>query len=260
MNAYQSRYAHYYDLIYDSKAYAHEVAFLDRVLQGHAAVLPKTWLDVACGTGNHAFELARRGYLVTGLDYSKAQLEQARAKKQRLASPHDNPRFIEGDMCSFDLGPERFDVVSCLFDSLGYAVTNERVLAALRRMHHHLAPNGQVVLEFWHAAAMLTGYERKRVRRFAAPEGELVRTSETTLDVKQQTCSVKFTLTIPHEDAQEELSETHVCRFFMLQEMRALLDAAGLRLRHAYAGFDATAPIDADTWHIVALATHNDVA
>jgi SAM-dependent methyltransferase len=37
-------------------------------------------LDIGCGTGRHAIELARRGYHVTGVDLSPSQLERARAK------------------------------------------------------------------------------------------------------------------------------------------------------------------------------------
>ncbi|MCB0186742.1 MAG: class I SAM-dependent methyltransferase [Caldilineaceae bacterium] len=34
-------------------------------------------LDVGCGTGRHAVELARRGYQVTGLDFSAGMLAEA---------------------------------------------------------------------------------------------------------------------------------------------------------------------------------------
>jgi ubiquinone/menaquinone biosynthesis C-methylase UbiE len=259
VSAYQSRYAQFYDLIYADKGYAEEVAFLDRELRTENPSRGRTWLDVACGTGNHAIELARRGYDVTGLDYSSTQLDCARAKRMNLA-PEERERllFVEGDMCTFDLKGRQFDVISCLFDSLGYAVSNERIIATLQCMRRHLADDGRIVLEFWHAAAMLTGYDPVRVRRFPSPQGELMRTSNTTIDVVRQTCSVKFTLAVPQGDSIQELSETHVCRFFLLQEMGALLDSAGLTLQRAYAGFDADSPIKTDTWHIVGVARAKD--
>ncbi|MEA1886467.1 MAG: class I SAM-dependent methyltransferase [Bacteroidota bacterium] len=37
-------------------------------------------LDVGCGTGRHAIELAKRGYDVTGIDLSESQLKRAREK------------------------------------------------------------------------------------------------------------------------------------------------------------------------------------
>ena len=39
-------------------------------------------LDVGCGTGRHAIELAKRGYDVTGIDLSEAQLARARQKAE----------------------------------------------------------------------------------------------------------------------------------------------------------------------------------
>lgn len=43
-------------------------------------------IDIGCGTGRHAVELAKRGYTVTGIDLSESLLEKARekAKKYRL--------------------------------------------------------------------------------------------------------------------------------------------------------------------------------
>ncbi|HPO54656.1 MAG TPA: class I SAM-dependent methyltransferase [Ignavibacteriaceae bacterium] len=37
-------------------------------------------LDVGCGTGRHAIELTKRGYKVTGIDFSESQLSRAREK------------------------------------------------------------------------------------------------------------------------------------------------------------------------------------
>ena len=40
-------------------------------------------LDIGCGTGRHAIELAKRGYTVTGIDLSEAQLTKAREKAEK---------------------------------------------------------------------------------------------------------------------------------------------------------------------------------
>lgn len=37
-------------------------------------------IDIGCGTGRHAIELAKRGYTVTGIDLSESQLARAREK------------------------------------------------------------------------------------------------------------------------------------------------------------------------------------
>ena len=40
----------------------------------------KQILDIGCGTGRHAIELSKRGYIVTGIDLSESQLKRAREK------------------------------------------------------------------------------------------------------------------------------------------------------------------------------------
>ena len=40
-------------------------------------------LDVGCGTGRHAIELSKRGYIVTGIDLSETQLARAREKAEK---------------------------------------------------------------------------------------------------------------------------------------------------------------------------------
>ncbi len=40
-------------------------------------------IDIGCGTGRHAVELAKRGYTVTGIDLSESQLKSAREKARK---------------------------------------------------------------------------------------------------------------------------------------------------------------------------------
>jgi ubiquinone/menaquinone biosynthesis C-methylase UbiE len=254
MSSYLGRYAAFYDLIYAEKPYLAEATFVASHIEKLRGARPNRWLDVACGTGRHALCLSEMGFDVLGLDYSKDQLEQAR-QKARLTN--SKARFDVADMRELDLGAQRFDAISCLFDSIGYAQTNDGVLATLNGLRRHLSPTGVVALEFWHAPAMLKHYDPFRVRRWPLAAGELVRISESTLDVAAQTCSVKYTLHELHADGTfSTCTETQVNRFFLLQEMKALLTAAGLELVEAFAGFDESSPISSETWHVVALAKH----
>ena len=54
-----------------------EADFVERELGNDRS---KRILDIACGTGRHAIELAKRGYQVTGFDLSEGQLRLAREK------------------------------------------------------------------------------------------------------------------------------------------------------------------------------------
>lgn len=75
-------------------------------------------LDLCCGQGRHALELARRGYShVTGLDRSRTliRLAKTRARKEGL-----DVRFHEGDARRFRLPRASFDCVAILGNSFGY--------------------------------------------------------------------------------------------------------------------------------------------
>ncbi|MBN1425419.1 methyltransferase domain-containing protein, partial [Candidatus Fermentibacteria bacterium] len=63
-------YAGTYDREVFTQGTLGEVDFIEQELGGDRS---KRILDVGCGTGRHAIELARRGYQVTGIDLSESQ-------------------------------------------------------------------------------------------------------------------------------------------------------------------------------------------
>src|SRR4029434_8542781 len=79
-------------------------------------------LDVPCGFGRHAGELARRGYTAVGVDLSPLMLREARkAHRER-----NRLQFIQNDMRRLSYRAE-FDAVICLFTSFGYFSERENV-------------------------------------------------------------------------------------------------------------------------------------
>ncbi|RMH41432.1 MAG: class I SAM-dependent methyltransferase [Deltaproteobacteria bacterium] len=84
-------------------------------------------LDLACGPGRHACELARRGYRVTAVDRTRAYLDRARARARQWQV---DVEFVEADMRAFRR-EGAFDAVLNLFTSFGYFeddADNRRVL------------------------------------------------------------------------------------------------------------------------------------
>lgn len=84
-------YAHHYDNESFTQGTLGECDFIEQEL-GYDKKLKL--LDVGCGTGRHTIELTKRGYTVTGIDLSEAQLQRARQKAQEA---HLDIPFLQAD-------------------------------------------------------------------------------------------------------------------------------------------------------------------
>ncbi|MDX2064486.1 MAG: class I SAM-dependent methyltransferase [Fimbriimonadaceae bacterium] len=104
-------------------------------------------LDVGCGTGRHAIEFARRGFQVTGVDFSLGMLEVARRKATELNLAVE---FIHADAREFTLDVA-FDYGICLCEGgIGLLQRGEDPFAhdgaILRNIARHLRPNAPFVM------------------------------------------------------------------------------------------------------------------
>ncbi len=122
---------------------AAEVDFLERIaLPAGGAVL-----DVPCGSGRHALELARRGHHVCGVDVSVEAIDFARDAAAAAGLTVD---LRVGDMAALDLRDAvaglPFDLVACLGNAFGYLEHDDtrRFLAGVRSL---TAPGGVIVID-----------------------------------------------------------------------------------------------------------------
>ena len=133
--------AGYYDTIYETlKDYRKESKEIKEIIELHKKSDGKKLLDVACGTGQHAFFL-RKFFKVEGLDVQPEMLAVAGRRNPGVT-------FHKGDMRSFKL-PKKFDAVTCLFSSIGYVKTLTGLRTAVQNMVDHLQPGGVIIVEPW---------------------------------------------------------------------------------------------------------------
>lgn len=258
MGSYIGRHAELYDIFYRDKPYDEEALFVHRCLQQQAIGPTERVLELACGTGTHALALERLGYEVTAVDYSAAMLGVA---KQKIASAGSRVNTLLQDISTLNLAGATFDAAVCLFDSIGYVATNERLRQVFEGVHSHLRPDGLFVFEFWHAAAMLSSYDPLRIRRWQVPGGSILRISSTELDCEKQLSRVTYGIYELREDGTySHLEETQVNRFFLVQEMAHWLTSSGFTPLKWYAGFSDDEKITTETWHVIAVARRNSDA
>jgi demethylmenaquinone methyltransferase/2-methoxy-6-polyprenyl-1,4-benzoquinol methylase len=124
-----------YDLITILLSYGQDRRWKRRLAAMATGIAEPRVLDLACGTGDIAFELAARGDRVVGLDVTHRMLQLASRKAQ--ASGRRVP-FVTGDMMALPLPDASFDVVTT-----GYGLRNVPDLAgALAEIHRVLRPGG----------------------------------------------------------------------------------------------------------------------
>lgn len=138
---------------------------VDFLLEELALVPGAAILDVGCGTGRHAVELARRGYAVTGLDLSAAMLAQAALAAQAAGV---TVTWVQSDATRFSFD-QPFDAVVCLCEgSLGLLGTTDdpiqQPLAILRNIANSLKPRARAIMTVLNGAAMIRRYNDDDVK------------------------------------------------------------------------------------------------
>jgi ubiquinone/menaquinone biosynthesis C-methylase UbiE len=253
-------YADHYDLFYADKDYESECNIIEKVFRRYGKNKIRTILDLGCGTGNHAFPLAKRGYEVTGVDRSENMLARARLKLSNIKSPSQPlPVFVQGDLRSLELERE-FDAVLMMFAVLGYQLTNKDVLAALRTVRRHLKPGGLFICDVWHGPAVLAIRPSDRIKTISTGNGRVIRIASGELDIYNDTVTVGYqVLHIQGRTLLNESEEVHQMRYFFAQELNLFTDLCGLRLLGLRAFSDLERPPSLETWNalVVAQAENN---
>ncbi len=208
----EEMYLHFYQRTL-AKNTQREVDFLERICPLHPG---DHVLDIPCGYGRHALELARRhpDVAIQGFDISPLYIDMA---KQDAGT---NAAFNVADMRTAPL-PQGVALVSCLYTSFGYFDDKEN-LAFLRRVFSALKPGGKLVIDVINTARIRPG-EAVFMRRgddYIADEVHLLAAGEYHFQrrfvIAQQHYQREYSLRTYTPDAFTELFHSlgGECRFY----------------------------------------------
>lgn len=124
----------------------------------------KTVLDIGCGTGDHSIELARRGYIVVGVDRSGAMIDEANSRKQKLDEKHaKNLTFFKKDAETvFDELRIDFDAILILGNTLSHNPPNYKKV--IMKSTEYLSDDGVLILQITNFNKILK--TQKRLQNF----------------------------------------------------------------------------------------------
>jgi SAM-dependent methyltransferase len=247
-------YARYYDLLYRDKDYAGEAKFVASLLR-RARPQTVSVLDLGCGTGRHAEQLARLGLDVTGVEMSTRMLAGAQALRESLPPElAGRLHFAEGDARSFRAG-RTYDAVTALFHVLSYQTDNSSVRFFLSTAADHLEPGGLFLFDCWYGPAVLTERPEQRSKSMSDDALEILRHATPRLHVDRNVVDVHYDVEIRERStgAVQKLAETHHMRYFFAPELEWYLADAGFE--PLWSGeFMTERPLDDRAWNALFLA------
>lgn len=132
--------AYYYDeLLGDNDSLKLWINQLEKNIKG------KKVLELACGSGELAIMLAKKGYDVFATDLSSSMIEVAE-KKVHLP----NLKFDVMDMTNFQIN-EKYDAIICFCDSFNYLNNYNEVSLMIKNVYNHLNENGVFIFDTHHS-------------------------------------------------------------------------------------------------------------
>jgi len=243
-------YACYYDLLYRDKDYLSETDFVFGLIQKFTQGA-HTILELGCGTGGHALHLAKRGFVVHGVDMSRQMLEEAQ-KKREMLPPNiaGNLSFSHGDVCNTRV-EKKFDCAISLFHVVSYQTRNEDVAATFRTAKQHLNAGGIFIFDCWYGPAVLTTRPEVRIKRFEDDSYSVIRIAEPTMHSNENLVDVNYTILIKDKQkvAVEELKETHRMRYFFYPEIEMFCAQNNFEIIDALEWMTGNRP-GFDTWGV----------
>jgi SAM-dependent methyltransferase len=204
-------------------------------------------LDIGCGYGRHAMELAARGFHVIGLDISTPLLVRGGEEAHRRGLTIN---FIRGDMREIDFEAQ-FDGAYCLFSTFGYFddETNKKTIANIARA---LKPGGRLLIEILNRDYVIADLP---TRVWWEGDGCVVLEE---VELNYFSSRIQVNRSVVFDDGRQLEQEISV-RAYSLHEVGKLLHSAGFRVLEVSGAYHTRGRFFGNqSRHIIVLAERKD--
>ena len=203
-------------------------------------------LDVTCGPGLYAVELARRGVQITGVDFGPASIDYATslAAEQNVAN---HCQFILQDVRQMDFAGADFDSALLLYGQLA-VLTREEAQSLLTSIAQLLKPGGRLIVELLNQdrvdKADSTWWFTDDTGLWG--DAPFLHLGERVWHADAQISVERFH--ILHLETGQ-LDEVHLCdQTYAVAEMVTMMKRAGFASVDVYPAWDGLALYDAEEW------------
>jgi SAM-dependent methyltransferase len=206
-------------------------------------------LDAGCGTGRYATELARRGYVVHGIDLSAELIDVAR---RSIDEATVSASFAVGNILQQPAG--RYNAILCRGVLNDFVKDDDRA-AVFGAFANALRPSGVLILDVreWEASAERKTREPLFRKRVETDRGTLTFTSITELDRENRRLLLSERHALVHDGQEQSSDYQFVMRCWTRGELESGLARAGFGHVDQFGAYDAAVGVGR-TDRLVAVA------
>ena len=223
MEAYTS-FARVYDMFMDNVPYEVWGRYIVEKLRANG-IDSGYVVDLGCGTGKLTTLLADAGYDMVGVDNSAEMLEIAGERQEE--EERNDILYLLQDMRELDLYSTVGTVIS-VCDSVNYILEEEELLQVFRLVNNYLYPGGIFIFDF------NTDYKYREVignTTIAENREDCSFIWENYYDPEEEINEYDLTIFVQEEgDTFHRFTETHLQRGYTVEQMRTLVEQAGLKI------------------------------
>jgi 2-polyprenyl-3-methyl-5-hydroxy-6-metoxy-1,4-benzoquinol methylase len=180
-------------------------------------------LDLMCGYGRHALELARKGIKVTAVDNLPEYTDEM---KEKAASENLDIDCICSDVMEFRAG-KQYDAVICMGNSLQF-FDEEDTVALLSNMAPNLKPGGKLFINTWSLAEIvMKQFKEKSWSRFH----DLLLLVESKFLLRPARIETTSIIITGNGEREEKKAVDYI---FSIAELESMLNRSGFQLKEVY--------------------------
>ena len=248
MESYTS-FAEVYDTFMDNVPYREWAAYVNNILKKHG-IGEGTVLDLGCGTGSMTEELDDLGYDMIGVDISDEMLEIA---VRKMEEKEREILYLSQDMRELELY-STVDAVVSACDSVNYILDMEELTDVFRLVNEYLEPGGGI---------FFFDFNTRHKYRDIIGDQTIAEDREECSFIwdnyyYEEECVNEYELTLFIQESEDETlyrkyQETHLQRGYTLEEMKTMIEDAGLIFETAYDDYTGK-PADENSERICVVA------
>lgn len=222
-------FASLYDELMNDFDYEEWADYIEKIFEKYD-LKPKDILEMACGTGNLTYYLAKRRYNIVCFDLSSDMLSKAYEKLGR----YKNVKILNQNMINFNIN-KKFQAILSICDSINYITDKDDLLKSFKNVYKHLDDGGVFIFD------INSYYKLKTIignNTFIEDRDDIYYTWQNYYDEDKDVCEFYLTFFKGNKDeSYNRFDEEHAEKAYKEEEIIHLLKNVGFSKVDIFEGF-----------------------